>query len=184
VRRIVVIALLLCAAALAIVGCGGGGSSRPTSTSANASAQEGSSQAGGKGEISQGKNGGARLSGAEPRIPKASGPPPKQLVTKTFIPGDGKTAADGDKVTVRFVGANYRTGRKFNSSWVTGGPVTFTLGAKEVIPGWDEGVAGMKENGRYELIVPPELAFGAKGIPPRIPPNETLVYLIDVTVVS
>ena len=56
----------------------------------------------------------------------------------------------------------------------------FPLGAGQVIPGWDQGVVGMREGGRRKLIIPPELAYGAQGFPPDIPPNAALIFDIDL----
>ena len=80
----------------------------------------------------------------------------------------GAEAKSGDKVTVQYVGVNYKTGKEFDSSWSRNEPFTFTLGAGEVIPGWDQGVEGMKVGGRRELVIPPELAYGPAGSPPAI----------------
>jgi len=111
-------------------------------------------------------------------IPK--GPPPTKLVTKELIAGTGAEAKSGDNVTVNYVGVLYKTGKEFDSSWKRNEPFSFTLGKKQVIPGWEEGVEGMKVGGRRELIIPPNLAYGAKGSPPTIPPNETLVFVVDL----
>ena len=97
-----------------------------------------------------------------------------KLEIKDLKKGTGTEAKSGDEVTVQYVGVNYKTGEEFDSSWSRNEPFTFTLGAGEVIPGWDQGVDGMKVGGRRELIIPPELAYGAAGSPPAIPPNETL----------
>ena len=61
-----------------------------------------------------------------------------------------------------------------------GQPFTFRLGAGMVIPGWDQGIVGMKVNGRRELVIPPDLAYCQQGQPPSIGPNETLVFVIDL----
>ena len=111
-------------------------------------------------------------------IPKGS--PPKQLEKKELIEGSGVEAKAGDEVTVQYVGVGYESGEQFDASWDRGEPFTFTLGAGEVIPGWDQGVEGMKVDGRRELIIPPKLAYGAAGAPPAIGPNETLVFVIDL----
>ena len=72
------------------------------------------------------------------------------------------------------MGALYKTGKVFDASWKRNEPFPFTLGKGQVIPGWEQGVVGMKVGGRRELIIPPALGYGAKGSPPTIPPNETL----------
>jgi len=83
-------------------------------------------------------------------------------------------------VTVQYVGVDYKTGKQFDASWDRGEPFPFTLGNSEVIPGWEQGVEGMKVGGRRELIIPPQLAYGSTGSPPLIAPNETLVFVIDL----
>ena len=112
------------------------------------------------------------------------GAPPKQLEVKDLVEGSGEEADSGDEVTVDYVGVNYKSGKEFDSSWSRNEPFTFTLGAGEVIPGWDQGVEGMKVGGRRELIIPPELAYGYPASPPVIPPNETLIFVIDLREVS
>ena len=68
-------------------------------------------------------------------------------------------------MSVDYVGVNYKSGKEFDSSWSRNEPFKFTLGAGEVIPGWDQGIEGMKVGGRRELIIPPELAYGARRQP-------------------
>jgi peptidylprolyl isomerase len=115
----------------------------------------------------------------KPEIPKPRGTPPTKLVIKDIVKGKGRTATSGRNVTVQYVGVSWSTGRQFDATWDNGQPFQFQLGAQMVIPGWDRGVAGMKEGGRRELIIPPDLAYGAQG-QPGIPPNETLVFVIDL----
>jgi len=116
-------------------------------------------------------------------VPK--GAPPKNLVVKDLITGTGPTATTGKSVTVNYVGVLYTNGKEFDSSWKTGQPFApFTLGQHAVIPGWDKGLVGMKVGGRRELIIPPSLAYGKAGSPPTIPPNSTLVFVVDLLGVS
>jgi len=117
---------------------------------------------------------------AKPTIEVPSGPAPSELVTKDIVTGDGATAEQGDTVKVQYVGVDYATGKQFDASWDSGKPFSFQLGAGNVIPGWDQGVEGMKVGGRRELIVPPELAYGAQGQPPTIGPNATLIFVVDL----
>lgn len=109
-----------------------------------------------------------------------SGAPPKSLEIKDLEEGSGAAAKSGDTVTVNYVGVNYKTGKEFDASWDRGEPFPFTLGAGQVIPGWEKGVEGMKVGGRRELIIPPSLGYGSAGSPPVIPPNETLVFVVDL----
>jgi peptidylprolyl isomerase len=116
-------------------------------------------------------------------VPKGS--PPNHLVTKDLIVGTGTAAKTGSTVTVNYVGVLYKGGKEFDSSWKTGQPFApFPLGQGRVIPGWDQGLVGMKVGGRRELIIPPNLAYGKQGSPPTIPPNATLVFVVDLLGVS
>jgi peptidylprolyl isomerase len=116
----------------------------------------------------------------EPTITPPKGSAPKTLVTKEIVKGTGAEAKAGESVTVNYVGALYSTGKVFNASWETKEPFTFTLGEGQVIKGWDQGVVGMRVGGRRELIIPAELAYGAKGSPPKIPPNSPLIFIVDL----
>ena len=116
----------------------------------------------------------------KPKVTVPSGPPPKTLEIKDLKPGSGQAANAGDGLTVQYVGVNYATGKQFDASWDRGQPFQFQLGAGMVIPGWDKGLVGMKPGGRRELIIPPDLAYGPQGSPPDIPPNATLIFVIDL----
>lgn len=111
--------------------------------------------------------------------PATGGEAPAELVVDDVVEGDGATAAKGDEVTVQYVGVDFATGEEFDSSW-EGEPFEFELGAGQVIPGWDEGVAGMKEGGRRQLTIPPDLAYGPQGSPPAIGPDATLAFVVDL----
>ncbi len=116
----------------------------------------------------------------KPTIEAPSGAPPTELVSTDVVEGDGATAKAGDEVKVQYVGVDYSTGEQFDASWDNGQPFSFQLGGSQVIPGWDQGVAGMKVGGRRELIIPPDLAYGAQGQPPAIAPDATLIFVIDL----
>jgi peptidylprolyl isomerase len=116
----------------------------------------------------------------KPTVAVPKGAPPKKLEIKELEEGSGAEAKAGDEVTVQYVGVNYKNGKEFDASWDRGEPFTFQLGAGMVIPGWDQGVEGMKVGGRRELVIPPELAYGPEGSPPAIGPNETLIFVIDL----
>jgi peptidylprolyl isomerase len=115
-------------------------------------------------------------------VPK--GAPPKELEIKDLEEGSGAAAKAGDEIVVQYVGVNYKTGKEFDASWDRGEPFPFILGEGYVIPGWDQGLEGMKVGGRRELIIPPELGYGSTGSPPAIPPNETLVFVVDLEAIK
>jgi peptidylprolyl isomerase len=135
-----------------------------------------------------GGSGGATTSvadtGPKPTVEVPKGPAPTHLVVNDLNNGDGAEAKSGDQVSVQYVGVLYSDGKQFDSSWDRGQPFSFQLGGGQVIPGWDQGVAGMKVGGRRELIIPPALGYGAQGQPPTIPANATLVFVIDLVSVG
>lgn len=127
-------------------------------------------------------DGGADLTdtSVKPVIEVPDEPAPTELVTEDIVTGDGAAAKAGDQLTVQYVGVDYETGEQFDASWDTGQPLPFELGAGNVIPGWDEGIEGMKVGGRRQLTIPPELAYGPQGQPPDIGPDATLVFVVDL----
>jgi FKBP-type peptidyl-prolyl cis-trans isomerase FkpA len=99
------------------------------------------------------------------------------------VVGNGDEATAGHKVSVHYTGwlyTNGQKGRKFDSSVDRGQPFQFTLGAHQVIRGWDEGVAGMKVGGKRTLVIPPDLAYGQRGAGGVIPPNATLTFDVEL----
>jgi FKBP-type peptidyl-prolyl cis-trans isomerase len=101
--------------------------------------------------------------------------------------GNGAEATPGKKVSVHYTGWLYNNaakGAKFDSSLDRGQPFQFTLGAHQVIAGWDEGVAGVKVGGERTLIIPPELGYGARGAGGVIPPNATLMFDVELLAVQ
>ncbi|MGZ4179982.1 MAG: FKBP-type peptidyl-prolyl cis-trans isomerase [Solirubrobacteraceae bacterium] len=111
-------------------------------------------------------------------VPKTA--PPTKLVTKDLVQGTGQAASQGKTVTVNYVGVLYKTGKEFDSSWSRNQPFTTALSPGSVISGWVQGLNGMKVGGRRELIIPPSLGYGKAGSPPTIPPNSTLVFVVDL----
>ena len=119
----------------------------------------------------------------KPKVPEGKGDPPQRLVVQDLIVGKGKRAQSGDTVSVQYVGVLFENGKQFDASWNGNRPgqaFQFPLGAGQVIPGWDQGVVGMREGGRRKLIIPPDLAYGAQGFPPDIPPDAALIFDIDL----
>ena len=120
----------------------------------------------------------------KPSIEIPPGTPTPYLDIEDIAVGDGPEAAKGHVVTVQYVGAAWSTGQEFDSSWDRGDPFVFPLGARRVIAGWDQGVAGMKVGGRRRLTIPPALAYGSRGAGGVIGPDETLVFVVDLLDVS
>jgi FKBP-type peptidyl-prolyl cis-trans isomerase len=117
----------------------------------------------------------------EPTVEGTDDPPPCDLVVRDVVVGEGAEVVPGSQVEARYVGAFYETGEVFDASW-RGGPdrtLPFEAGGGNLIPGFDQGVLGMREGGRREIVVPSELGYGAQGTGP-IPPNSTLVFVVDV----
>ena len=120
----------------------------------------------------------------KPAIPKPTGTPPRKLVKEDIVKGRGPGAKRGDTVVVNYVGLNFSNGREFDASWDSGATFPVQLGTGGVIPGWEKGLIGIKEGGRRKLVIPPELGYGAQGYPPDIPPNETLIFVIDAVSIN
>jgi peptidylprolyl isomerase len=97
--------------------------------------------------------------------------------------GDGATPQTGQIVAVHYTGW-LEDGTKFDSSLDRGQPFTFPLGMRQVIAGWDEGVATMKVGGRRQLVIPPELGYGQQGSSGVIPPNATLIFEVELLAVQ
>ncbi len=117
----------------------------------------------------------------KPRMPRQSGEAPTELVTDDIVEGKGQAAKAGDVVKMRYVGVRFRDNQQFDASWDRQpNEFEFPLGGGQVIPGWDQGIVGMKVGGRRQLTIPPDLAYGAQGAPPDIAPNETLVFVVDL----
>jgi peptidylprolyl isomerase len=177
--RLPLMILALCVAlAIAVAGCGGSNDSSTGSTESGAST----------GSTEESKEATEPTTAAgektKPKVTVPKGISSKTFATKELEEGTGATAKKGDKVTVQYVGVGYDSEEEFDSSWSRNEPFTFTLGAGEVIKGWDQGVEGMKVGGRRELLIPGNLAYGPEGSPPSIGPNETLIFVIDLLSVN
>ncbi len=120
----------------------------------------------------------------KPKVVPPSGPPPSKLVIKDLIKGTGPAATAASTVTVQYVGVLYKGGLQFDASWDDGSGQPTSLPLSGVIPGWQQGIPGMRVGGRRELIIPAGLGYGAKGSPPKIPGNAALVFVIDLHGVS
>jgi peptidylprolyl isomerase len=121
----------------------------------------------------------------KPSIAAGKPPAPTTLQTKDLVVGKGAAATSlSQTASVRYVGVNYADGKEFDSSWSdpSNQPATFQLSG--VIPGFGQGMLGMKVGGRRQIVIPPAQGYGADGQPPAIAPNETLVFVVDLIKVS
>ena len=128
--------------------------------------------------------------------PAAPPPPPPSaahavaLQSRDLKPGDGPAISAGQTAVVNYTGWLFETaapdnkGKKFDSSLDSGSPFSFTLGARQVIAGWDQGVAGMKVGGQRRLIIPADLAYGDTGAGGDIPPGATLVFDVELMAIK
>lgn len=123
--------------------------------------------------------------GVQPEVPPTDEPAPEELVTDDVVVGDGAEAVEGTTVAVKYVGAFYETGEEFDSSWSRGEDETLpvTLGAGQVVPGFEQGITGMQVGGRRVVTIPSDLGYGPAGQGP-IPGDATLVLVIDLVEVS
>ena len=118
-----------------------------------------------------------------PEVNLPSTPMPNGMEFIDVQVGTGDEAQSGTFVTVHYTGW-LTDGKKFDSSRDRNRPFDFQLGAGNVIRGWDTGVAGMKVGGQRRLIIPANLGYGARGAPPTIPPNATLIFDVELLKVS
>src|SRR5271169_232352 len=134
-------------------------------------------------------NGGGSLptvtahTGSAPTITIPANNPPSALVTKTLIKGSGPKVAKGQYVIAQYTGYIWRTKKVFDSSWTSGSPFGFVLGAspEQVISGWDSGLAGQTVGSRVMLVIPPKDAYGSTGASQAgITGTDTLVFVVDI----
>jgi peptidylprolyl isomerase len=120
----------------------------------------------------------------KPEVEIPEGDPPEELVIEDLEEGDGDEAQAGDQLTVDYVGVLFDGGDEFDESFSQPQPFQFALGQGSVIPGWDQGLEGMKVGGRRQLVIPPHLGYGDRGAGGVIKPGETLVFVVDLLGVS
>ncbi|APT84303.1 FKBP-type peptidyl-prolyl cis-trans isomerase [Corynebacterium aquilae] len=113
----------------------------------------------------------------KPVIEVPQGPKPEDIVINDLVVGTGKEATPGSTLTVHYVGVDFETGEQFDSSWDRGQAIEFPLDG--LIAGWQEGIPGMKEGGRRQLIIPPEAAYGPAGFGHPLS-GCTLIFVIDL----
>ncbi|MFF1841608.1 FKBP-type peptidyl-prolyl cis-trans isomerase [Streptomyces sp. NPDC058217] len=138
----------------------------------------------GKGSDSASKNGFPAIAagskfGEKPTLSKGQGDPPKELKTQVISEGDGAKLKNGDAIQVNYLGQAWDSTKPFDNSFDRKQPFDLTLGAGMVIKGWDQGLVGQKVGSRVELVIPPDLGYGAQG-QGDIKPNATLVFVVDI----
>jgi len=170
--------IIVAVLALLLAGCGGDDSSTDTTTASEPFRipMDGPAPIVEAKDLKFKPNG---LVGNEPKPIIPDRPPPDILIVQDLLQGIGHAATPESTVTVQYVGYDYETGKKFDSSWDQGEPLTFKLGQGEVIQGWEDGIIGMEVSDRRELIIPPDLAYGNQEVG-SIKPNSTLVFVIDL----
>lgn len=121
--------------------------------------------------------------GTAPTVVVPSGNPPTSMEVSNLITGTGAVAETGDKLEVQYVLATYSTRKVVQSSW-TSQPFSFTLSTADVVPGFAEGLVGMRVGGRRELVIPPSLGYGDESPGSGIAKNDTLVFVVDLLKVT
>jgi peptidylprolyl isomerase len=116
----------------------------------------------------------------KPEIEFPGDTPPSDLVVEDQIVGEGATAVAGSTVVTHYVGVAHSTGEEFDASWNRGEPLSFQLGAGQVIAGWDQGLQGMRVGGRRTITIPPHLGYGDRGAGAAIKGGETLIFVVDL----
>lgn len=118
--------------------------------------------------------------GETPTLTKGKGAPPKELKVVTISEGNGPALKKGDIAQVNYLGQVWDGTKPFDQSFGKGKPFDVTIGAGQVIKGWDQGLEGKKVGSRLELVIPPDLGYGAQGSGETIKPNATLVFVVDI----
>ena len=178
--------ILVLAAALAAAGCGDSKKESAADVSAAKAEQEAKNQqpvpeAKAPASPTATPTAGETDINKKPKVPKGTGSAPTTLKAETLIAGSGPAIKNGQQATVQYVGVLFKNGKEFDTSWGKGKqPFQFTIGSGQVISGWDQGVLGMKVGERRRLTIPADLAYGAQGSPPKIGPNEPLIFDIDL----
>ncbi|MCY0925158.1 FKBP-type peptidyl-prolyl cis-trans isomerase [Streptomyces sp. H27-H1] len=118
--------------------------------------------------------------GETPTLSKGTGTPPKELKVVTISEGDGPALKKGDVAQVNYLGQVWDGKEPFDQSFGKGKPFDVTIGAGQVIKGWDQGLEGKKVGSRLELVIPPDLGYGEQGSGEKIKANATLVFVVDI----
>ena len=120
------------------------------------------------------------MTAEKPEVDPHVGDAPQDLLVTDLTEGEGSEATAGKTVSVHYVGVAHSSGEEFDASYNRGQPLSFRLGAGQVISGWDDGVQGMRVGGRRRLVIPPHLGYGDRGAGGVIQPGETLIFVVDL----
>ncbi|MFD9222714.1 FKBP-type peptidyl-prolyl cis-trans isomerase [Streptomyces sp. NPDC060064] len=118
--------------------------------------------------------------GQKPTLAKGEGDPPKELKVEVISKGNGATTKKGDALQVNYLGQTWVSDKPFDNSFDRKEPLDLTLGAGDVIPGWEKGLEGQKVGSRVEMAIPPALGYGDQAKGDQIPANSTLVFVVDI----
>ena len=135
------------------------------------------------GEAPKSQDSGVKVTGKvgeKPEIDTSGVKKSDTLVVEDIKEGTGPAAQAGQTVSVQYSGVLADDGKPFDTSFDRGEPFSFPLGGGQVIPGWDQGLVGMKKGGRRVLVIPSDMAYGPAGSPPVIPPDASLVFVVDM----
>jgi len=165
-----------CAVALSLtlVGCGESDEAKSSDTTVEAAGDVDTTAAGDAALAEIEKRG-----KPEVKVPAA---PATELKVTDLVEGKGAEVTAADTLTVHYVGVGQQSGKEFDSSWARGETAQFPL--NQVIPGWTQGLTGMKVGGRRELVIPGALAYGANPPSADIAPDETLVFVVDLAAIN
>ncbi|MBM3459136.1 MAG: FKBP-type peptidyl-prolyl cis-trans isomerase [Armatimonadetes bacterium] len=183
--------LLAACLAVLVAGCGGDSGGEGEGAPASPASPEGLKAAGNSPSASAPTDAGAPSAGAPAESGGAADGPTRladdkfkttasSLKYAVLKEGSGAEAKAGNTVEVHYTGWLQSDGAKFDSSLDRGEPISFPLGQQQVIKGWDEGVAGMKEGEKRQLVIPAALGYGDSGRPPAIPGGATLVFEVEL----
>jgi FKBP-type peptidyl-prolyl cis-trans isomerase len=184
-RRTASRALLAVAMSVSLAACGGSDDDANSSAAPSSTAEPTSQPCEARPATAEAPAGVATDLAAKPEVPATDTAPPCDLVISDIVVGTGAEAVEGATADVKYVGAFYETGEEFDSSWSISPDETIPvpLGAGRVIPGFEQGIAGMHVGGRRMVTIPSDLGYGAQGRAP-IPGDATLVFVLDLVQVS
>jgi peptidylprolyl isomerase len=116
----------------------------------------------------------------EPKVTVPKSAAPTETKAVTLVEGTGKPVGKGQTLNAQYHGLLWKDGSVFDSSWQRGGSADFPIGAGQMIPGWDKTLVGKKIGSRVLLVIPPKDGYGDAGMPPKIGPKDTLVFVVDI----